>query len=422
MSQFVLKNRNFALLFYGRLVSNLGTTIYNFAISLYVLRLAGELTDKPATIAGLYLMTGAGIYFLVAPFAGAIVDRLDKVKVVVITDIIRGILICSAGIIIFSGLSNEVIIIVLFITTAIMGINGALFAPAASSLPPHILEPDQLQQANSLNQGSAALYQILGALGGGIIYQVLPIEWIFIINGVSFLASGVSEMFIQVTTKVIEETRITFRNTVLDIKEGLKYLYKLKPILALVIVASMLNFFTTPVIANGLPYLFQEQLGRSPIYLSYLNVSYLTGVILISIYLASRKQEDKVSPLIKRGYVGMSVMFTLFVLLFYLLMEGNMSFNLFIITSIITLIILGFFNGYLNIPFSTAVMKTVEKEKMGRVFSVISVISNGLTPIAMGLAGIVIDNLGLSILFYAAAVAIIITTILTINNKEIAKL
>ena len=66
--------------------------------------------------------------------------------------------------------------------------------------------------------------------------------------------------------------------------------------------------------------------------------------------------------------------------------------------------------------------KQVDKEMMGRVFSVTSVISNGLSPIAIALAGLVISFFGVMVLFYAGAIAMILTAIYTAKNKYIAQL
>ncbi len=418
MGSFVLKNKNYLLLYVGSLVSNMGTTIYNFAISFYIYKI----TEDNATIAGLYLATGGLVFFLLALFGGAIVDRLDKVKVVYVTDFIRGTTIIVAGLLIFSGLSNSIILVVLFSTTIILGINGALFNPAIRSLPPHILEENQLQQSSSLLQGTAAIYQIFGAIIGGIMYNFVDIEWIFILNGLSFIFSGVSEMFITVTTKTVDVVIITLKQTLVDIKEGFKYLVKLKPIFRLVMVASILNFFTVPVIANGLPYLFAVELKENPVYLSYLTGAYMMGVIIIAFILGVRAQRERVSPLIRTGYVGMSVLFAAFIYLVYLIVVGKTTMVIFMVLGILSLLIMGIFNGLLNIPFSVAVMKTVDKSMLGRVMSVVSTIANGLTPIAMGLAGVVIDNFGLMILFYAAVIAIVLTMLMTVSDKEIGKL
>jgi len=416
---FILKNKDYFLLFLGNLVSNLGTHIFNFSMSLYILFLTGG----NAIQAGLYMAFGAVVFFVLTPFGGAIVDRLDKVKVVFITDLINGAAILIAGYAIFSGLSVQGVILVLYATSLVLGVNGALFSPAARSLPVHILEEDQLQQSSSLTQGVGALYAIIGPAIGGVLYGFLDIEFIFWINGISFILSGFSEMFIKIRTK--EENvqhKITLRNTLVDIKEGFSYLWTLKGIRNMMLIAAILNFFTAPIIVNGLPYLFTVELDVNPMYYSMLLASYPVGIIVSSILLGSRKQKERVSPLMVKGLFGMSFSFSVFAVTTYLLLNQSITFMLFMIIALIAIVITGFFNGFLNVPLGVAIMKSVEKDKMGRVFSVTSIISNGVTPIAIAIGGVAITYLGMNNLFLIACVALFITSFMTLKNKAVSKI
>ncbi len=418
MGTFVLKNKNYFLLFVGSVVSNLGTHIYNFAMSLYILKL----TDNNAGIAGAYMAFGGLVFFALSLFGGAIVDRLDKVNVVYITDFLNGIAILIAGYIIFSDLSVTNIIIVLFISSFVLGVNSALFNPAARSLPAHILEPEQLQQSSSLQQGFGAIYGIVGAALGGVLYSFVDIEYIFWINGISFILSGISERFITTKTKADESHVLTFKGTLIDIKEGFKYILNLRPILALVIIAAFLNFFTVPVIANGLPYLFEAELEVDAYYYGILQSAFPIGVIVSSALLGMRAQREKVSPLIVFGLFGMAFAFTFLTASTYLHLGDHINFLWFMTISVIAIVITGFFNGFINVPFSVAIMRQVDKSKLGRVFSVVAIISNGLTPIAIGLGGLAITYLGLMNLFYCAVVAMFITSFLALTNKNVQQL
>ena len=418
MNEFVLKNKNYLLLFIGSVVSNLGTHMYNFAMSLYIL----NLTDGNAAAAGVYLAFGGIVFFAVSPFSGAIVDRLDKVKVVVITDLINGSTIIVAGILIFSNLEPNTIIVVLYFVSLILGISSSLFNPAVRSLPAHILEENQLQQSSSLSQGMFALYSIIGAVLGGIMYSFISIEYIFIINGVSFILSGISESFISLNTKPKGNHELTLKSTLIDIKEGIKYISKLKPILNLLIIASLLNFFTVPVIVNGFPYLFEIELEADPYYYGVLITSFPIGIVLTSLFLGSRKQRDKVSPLIISGLYGMAFSFSFIALAVYLLLNDQITFMMFMVISYVATIFTGIANGFINIPFSVAIMKVVDKELMGRVFSVTSIISNGLSPIAIALGGFAIMTFGVTNLFYIAVVAMFVTALLAHANKYIREL
>ena len=418
MNKFVLKNKNFLLLFIGSVISNLGTQMYNFSMSLYILNITGG----NAVAAGMFMAFGGLVFFAVTPFAGALVDRFDKVKVVYITDLLNGITILGAGIAIFSGLNNTTILVILYIGSFILGINNALFNPAARALPAYILEEDQLQQSQSLSQGMFALYSILGVLLGGIMYALIDIEWIFAINGVSFILSGISEYFIKTKTKSNSSSILTIKSILIDIKEGFKYLIGFKAILSLVLIASLLNFFTTPVIVNGLPYLFEVDLQVESYYFAILMASFPLGIIASSILLGVKKQSQYVRPQIVGGTFGMALAFLMSTIIVYLHLNGYIEFNLFMILSVAAIIGLGFANSFLNIPFGVVLLKSVEKEMLGRVGSVVSLISNGLNPIAIGLGGLAIAIFGVMNLFFIAFVGMLLTAILFSVNPHIKKI
>lgn len=412
----VFANKDYFLLFMGFLVSNLGNTLYNFAISYYIYSIASP------GIAGLYLATGGLVYFIIAPFGGAIVDRLNRVKVLWVTDYIRGITILAAGYILMTGISNQMQLVLLFTCTIILAINGALFGPASSSLPANILEKEQLQQANSVSSGANALYMIVGAFAGAAMYEFLGIELVFIVNGASFVISAISEMFIKTNTNQDPDHVMSFSSVLKDIKFGWIYLKKLKPIFYLILFASLLNFFTTPTIVNGFPYLFKEELQVSAFYYSLLMSTFPLGIIVASIILGVKKQKEKIFPLFKMGMIGMTIAYFIFVIGLNIHLEAITTFFIFMSTSVVFILIMGIFNGHINIPFGTAIQINVEKDKQGRVFAVLNVISMGLTPISIGIAGYVIEYYGILTLFYIAVIAQAFIAFFLVTNKYVKQL
>ncbi|MEC9485756.1 MAG: MFS transporter [Candidatus Izemoplasma sp.] len=416
MGEFVLKNRDYLLLFIGGLISNLGTHMYNFAISLYIL----SITKSPG-IQGLYLATGGVVFFAVSIFSGALVDQMDKTKVVYVTDFIGGITVLIATYFIYLDISLTVTLITLFSTSVVLGFNSAMFNPAASSLPAHILEDDQMQQNSSLRMGMFALYGILGVVFGGLMYDLLQIEYLMLVNAISFLLSSFSEFFIKTKT-ITERIKLSVKETLVKVKEGLNYLYQLKPIFYMVSFASLVNFFTIPVISNGSPYLFEIVLQKPAIYLSVISGVFPVGIMITSIYLGTKPQAEKISRQLFFGFRGMAVLFAIFTVNVFLIVNGLIPFNVFIIVTSLTMLIMGIVNGFINVPFNTAIMITVDKSMMGRTFSVITIISNGLTPIALALGGFVIQWFGLMILFYVAMAAILVSGYVITHNKYIKQL
>ncbi len=412
----VFKNTNFVLLFMGALVSNLGSVFYNIAISYYILEVSN------AVVAGLYLATGGLVFFIISPFGGAIVDRLDKAKVLYVTDYIRGLAIILAGYLLYVGLTNTQQIIMLFICTVILSINGAIFQPAASSLPAHILETEQLQQGNSAIQASESSYSIVGIMLGALIYGLVGIKIIFIINGVSYILSGISEMFIKTKQESQKLHQMTFKETVEDIKIGYRYLSGFKAVFYLILFASFLNFFVNPFFANGMPYLFKQQLAVESIYYSYVMAAFPAGIVLCSIVLGSIKQKEKIFGIMSKGLIMFSVILLLMAVNINLHLQNMTTFTVFMIASVALAVIMGVFNGMINIPFMTAIRVQIRKDMQGRVFSVLSVIAGGLTPISLGIAGVIIGVFGVMTLFYICGIGVLVLSLMLISNKHVRTL
>lgn len=122
----VLKNKNFLLLFQGKIVSNLAATLYSFALSFYIL----EITNNNSAIQGLYLGLCGIVYILMSFIGGILADRWNKIKIIYGSDFIKGfILILSLiPLIIAINTDNSLMqVILLFAIGIINNIIAAIF-------------------------------------------------------------------------------------------------------------------------------------------------------------------------------------------------------------------------------------------------------------------------------------------------------
>ncbi len=232
--------------------------LFYFAMSLYVLRLAtayvGE--DNAPLIQGYYLLTAGIILLILMPFGGVLADRHNKVKTMYITDFFRGFTILAVGLVIFLTDNPGTKIVLIFIMAIILGINAAFFQPASQSLLKFIVDEEDLQQASSYMQGSMSLQNLIGLILGGILYATIGIYYIFIINGVAYIISGITEIFIKYEVKKNEEAT-TLNLVIKDIISGVKYVFKFKLIFVIIVVALFLNFFISPIYENAMPYFIE---------------------------------------------------------------------------------------------------------------------------------------------------------------------
>ncbi len=426
----VFKNKNFALLFSGVLVSHIAHILFNFAMSLYVLQIAKEAFGdaRGPEFQGYYLLVAGIVLVILMPFGGVFADRLNKVKTMYVTDFIRGLTIIIAGVLLFYTPDPKTKIIFLFIMAIILGINSAFFQPASGSLLKFIVHEDDLQQASSYLHGSYSLQNIIGLILGGIFYASFGIYVIFFINGIGYIISGITEMFIKYDAKIATE-KTSVKLVLGDIASGVKYVFNFKALFTLLMMALFLNFFVSPIYQNALPYfvtydfvnettwLFKDFISQASWYSIILIASSVSSIIM-SIILSSSKPKEKYHRQINTALVLFVILCTLNGTILSLYNLGYITINTTLVVVTTAMFFMGFMQIAFNVPVSVYIQKSVDKDHLGKVQSVLSVLSSALIPIGGMLAGLIISKVSVVALYIFCCVGMLVTTILFIASKN----
>lgn len=420
--------KNFTLTFLGAFVSNLGNTLYLFAVSFYIL----SLTNNNAFIQGAYLATGGIVYVLVTLFGGVISDRFHKGKIMFMCDYAKGGMLIAFTLLLMLVIQDpSAKVVVLFIIAVLGNIIAAIFSPAASSLLPRIVPEKSYQQAQSYNSLMQSSLGVLGVILAAILYSVLDIHVLFFIVGGCYVLSGVSEMFIKYDYQKNED-KLTVKQVFKDIGDGMKYIGKLKPLLFLMLGILLLNFFVSPLSANFLPYFVATDVAsRNYLFSNFLTpemwssviqVAYAIGMIIMALILSNRPQKDRI-------YKGLSISLIIFAALYvvlttiYVFFVNNLAdINVMLIAFVPIGITMGMMLIAINIPITTKMLTIVDKDKLGKVNSVIDVGSQGLIPLSNFLAGLVISGLGASWLCIISTAGLSLMTIFLVVNKHVKQL
>ena len=424
----VFSNKNFRLVFLGALVSELGALLYSFAVSFYILDISGN----NAFLQGLYLALCGVALLIFTPIGGVLGDRFNKAKIMFLCDFIKGSMIVLATVLMLIFKEPNVQIVILFILGILGNAVSGIFNPAAGALFPHIIEEDQLQQANAYFTMKSSFEGILGIILAGILYASLPVHTLFFLVGFCFVASGVSEMFIRYEHHPSEET-LTLKLAVKDMADGIRYLRSKKAILAMIVSALFINFFFTPVTGNFVPYFVKTDLAEAP---SYLFSKVLTPELWSSVFsvcigisslvgaaiLSARPQEEKSGFKTAIRLCMLAGVVILAAVSYWVFVDRGISVNAFLIAFSIGCLLTGFLVSFVNIPINTAVMRIVDKDKLSKVGSIISIGSQGMTPIASVLAGAILGTLGSTALLIACALGFTATAALTLFNRSIRDL
>ena len=157
----LLRNRNYALLWVGQLVSAFGDRLHQIGL----LVLVGALTGNNLWSVGLVFVTIGLPELLFGLFAGALVDRWDRRRVMIVADLSRLFLVASIPLLARVGLP-WVYVITFFLTTATL-----FFRPAKDATIPSIVTQRALLKANSLSETTENVSDVLGLpLAGALVW------------------------------------------------------------------------------------------------------------------------------------------------------------------------------------------------------------------------------------------------------------
>ena len=415
----VFRNKNFTLVFLGALVSNIAALFYSFAVSFYILKI----TENNALIQGLYLATGGVTFCLSTLVGGVVADRFNKAKIMYICDYIKGgIILGFTFLLMFVIKSVTWQIASLFIVTVILNIIAGLFSPASSALLPQIVEENQFQQAQSYFSILSSFQSIIGIVLAGVLYTLIPLNVLFFIVGGCYILSAISEMFIKYTSKFEKrDEKLTLKATFNDMRDGFKYLASIKALLVMMVCILFINFFFAPVFDNfppyfiatdiaGTNYLFHEHM-KPEMWSSFFGVAVSVGSLIMGIVLSLLKQAEKCNRIVRRSMIGVSTLVILMGVFYALFSNNIININTLLIILLVILFLVGVSIILINVPSSTAMMKIVDKDKFGKVTSVLNIGSQGLIPLATLLGGLALTYMGSLGLLFVCGGGLLITSL-----------
>lgn len=426
----VFTNKNFTLAFLGALVSNVAALFYSFAVSFYILKI----TDNNALLQGLYLAAGGLTFCIVTLFGGVIGDRFNKAKIMYICDYLKGaIIIGFTFLLMFVIKSTTGQVVALFIVSVLLNAIAGIFTPASSALLPQIVDEDSFQQAESYFSILNSFQSIFGILLAGILYSLVPINVLFFVVGGCYILSAISEMFIKYNSEFEKrDEKLTVKAVFGDIKTGFKYIASIKSILALMICILFINFFFSPFSENFIPYFISTDVASNnymfkdnlepEMWSSFFSVLLGVGSLIMGIILSSIKQFEKSNRIIRWSLLAVSFVFILLVVFYLLFNQNIIDINVFLIIMLIGSFFIGVLLVTINVPSTTAMMRIIDKDKIGKVSSVLNIGSQGLIPLSVLLGGVAITYIGSLGLISVCAGGLLLISLILFFNKPVREL
>lgn len=374
-----LSARNILLYVIGKFISLFGSSIYSFAIGLYILKITGS-----GTSFALALVFASVPRIIFGPIAGTLADRFNRKTIVIASEILSGLLMFfMLGYSHFFGLP----LALLYSSEVLLAIFSTFFSVTASSTIPSMAGDHSIQKAGSLNQSASSLAGILGPIIAGILYGFMPIEGIILLNGITFTIAGVIELFIifnLYAEKTIEQEKQRFLKSM---TEGFSYLKENVFLFSLLKVSLWINFFFAGINV-AIPYILNTSLNFSSQSYGIAASMVSVGALITSLIISRRPEiKDKLKK-IRLGLIGLALLVIMIGIPPMLEINSEMA-N--VSYYILVLGLIGSIIMVVNIPIQVLIQRTTPSHYLGRIFGLVETISSAISPLGMILFGILLD-------------------------------
>jgi predicted MFS family arabinose efflux permease len=268
--------RDFWLYFSGQLISQVGSSFTMFALPLLVFKLTHSATNLGLTTAANLLP-----YLLFGLILGALVDRVNRKRMMLLTDVGRAAVILVLPVLALSGhLSIGVIYAVAFVQATL----GILFNCGEFAAIPSLVGRDDLVAANGRIMATNSAGQILGPILAGVLVVVMSPADLLFFDAASFAVSAVSLGLIRRSFNAVEPPAPPaegVRGLLADTREGLRYVWSQPILRSISLMMALINFVSTTEISQLV--LFAERVLRATdTQVALLYAAGAAGVVVVS--------------------------------------------------------------------------------------------------------------------------------------------
>lgn len=375
-----LWNKDYILMLQGNAVSALGDILYSVAIGYWVYDATGS-----SALMGIMSSISMFVTMFVLPFSGNIIDKCNRKIIIVGMDALRGVIMLAVGALAFAdSLSVPIVLVAAFLAS----LCSVFFSPAVSTLMLDIIPRNDMVRGQSVQSGVSTAISLVGKALSGALVAALGVPVIIAVNGVSYLISAFTELFITVPKTVSEGERVTVRGIAQDFAMAIREIFRNRFLKLFIPCALILNLLGYGPVTLMLPFVLEK--GFTVDMYGYL-MSVETAASLICVCLLG---VVKLKP--KTRFYAMSTGFIssgLFYILTYL--TGNYAL-------MCVMLFLGcFMNTLGNGIFNASMMLALPEEKRGGILGFISAASTGGCALSAVIFGVLCDIFPLYLVFIA---------------------
>jgi MFS transporter, DHA3 family, macrolide efflux protein len=380
----------------GQAFSLFGSALVQFALIWYLTQETGS-----ATVLAIATLVGMLPQIILGPFSGPLIDRWSRRLVMIFAD--AGIAAATA-VLAYLFWTGQVQTWQIYVALFIRSVGGTFHFPAMQASTSLMVPEKQLSRVSGMNQTLQGLVSIIAPPTGAVLIGLIPTQGVLMIDVITAIIGITPLLFFQIPQPVRQETRLESSEKTgywQDVREGIRYVISWPGLLAVLLLATLLNFLFSPLGAL-MPLLVTQYFQKGALALGSLDslfgIGMIIGGLLLSVWGGFKRRI--VTMLI--GMVGMSIgMLTVAIAPSNAFWMALVGFS-----------VVGFFNPITNGPAMALLQSIVRPDMQGRVLSLTMSIVIAMSPLSLLIAGPLSDAYGIKLWFWVAGV---LSTIIAIG-------
>lgn len=390
--------RNITLFLASQTISLFGSMLVQYAITWYI-----TLQTQSGVMMAISIICGFVPTFFLSPFAGVWADRYNRKMLIMLSDSLIAISTLILAILFLKGYDS---LWMLFVASAVRSVGSGVQSPAISAFLPQLVPEDKLTKVNATNSSIQSLVMLVSPMISGALLNMATIESIFFIDVITAaIAVSILLLFLKVPShaKALEKQKTSYFS---DMVEGYNYIKNHGYVKRFFVFCAIFYVLVSPA-AFLTPLQVARSFGDDVWRLTVVEITFSIGMMLGGIIIASWG-----------GFKNRTHTMTLSSLIM-----GICTFALGVVPNFwVYLSFMCLFGAVMpafNTPATVLLQEKVEENFLGRVFSVLGMISSITMPLAMLVFGPLADAVAIEWMLIGTGVLLVIQGFFLMKNKEL---
>lgn len=395
--------KNIAVFLSSQTLSLFGSSLVQYALMWHI-----TLETKSGLMMTLYIVCGFLPTFFLSPFAGVWADRYDRKKLIILADALIALVTLALAIVFLSGNKS---IPLLFLAAGIRAFGSAIQQPAVGAMLPQMVPQESLTRINGINGSIQSALSLVSPIASGALLGLAGIEFIFFIDvATAALAIALLAGFLKVKphAKALESKTLPgggfsyFK----DMADGFRYIREHRFLVGYFIYVGLFLWMITPA-AFLTPLQTTRRFGEEVWRLTALEILFSAGMMLGGVAIAAWGGfKNRMKTMVLSNAIMALCTLALGIVGEFWLYLAIMG-------------VFGVTIPFYNTPSMVMIQEHVEEAYMGRVFSVMTMVSTSLMPLGMLVFGPLADAMRIEILLLGTGAAMLALGAVVLGRKRL---